>query len=110
MTDHKPVSFGCYRILDGDPGTLTEDLYISSAQNPSTRAMDSSVSHLCAVEWDHKIQLGTLPKWTSPLGKVFRKLNFTVEMKFDCGIVEFTISHNGMQVAEHNLQVEFDYV
>jgi hypothetical protein len=110
LTNHRSVSRNLGYILDAAPGALREEVLVSNAQTPPLRKTDDSVSRLCSVKWEHMIQLGTLPKWVNPLGKVLRTLDFSIEMKLDSGIVEFTISHNGMQVGGRSLQVEFDYL
>lgn len=86
---------------------VSHDLYISTADPPPSRN-DSSVMKLCEVKWSENIKCLSLPKWTNREGQAFRKLDYKIVMNCEQGIVDFTVLHKGKQVAEKNVDVQFD--
>ncbi|KAK2136823.1 hypothetical protein NOF04DRAFT_1338816 [Fusarium oxysporum II5] len=51
--------------------------------------------------------LESLPTWTNPLGKVYQKLSYAIEMTCEYGIVDFTVYYKGKRVGAHNVDVQF---
>ncbi|RKK72783.1 hypothetical protein BFJ69_g9876 [Fusarium oxysporum] len=66
-----------------------------------------AVEELCEVRWTRNISLESLPTWTNPLGKVYQKLSYAIEMTCEYGIVDFTVYYKGKRVGAHNVDVQF---
>ncbi|KAF6840378.1 hypothetical protein CMUS01_03915 [Colletotrichum musicola] len=70
-------------------------------------SLDNNVKKLCTITWTKKLDFGSLPRYTNPVGKVFSKVNFTVNMTCVDGNVDFPFMHDGKQVGSKNVSVDF---
>ncbi|GJC80448.1 hypothetical protein ColLi_03286 [Colletotrichum liriopes] len=86
---------------------VIESLYVSSAWPPPTEA-NSTVKELCRITWNKMIDFETLPRYVNPIGKVFQKLVFEIDMTCAGGSIDFSVLHNGKHVGAKNVSVVFD--
>ncbi|KAF5667436.1 Hsp70 chaperone protein [Fusarium denticulatum] len=107
MLTKKPVRRGYHRLYSEKIGQISETIYICSEFPPPQAASGQAVEELCEIHWTRDISLESLPTWTNPLGKVYHKLRFVVEMTCEDGIVDFTLYHEGKRVGAHNVDVQF---
>jgi hypothetical protein len=86
---------------------VTTEIFSSKAMAAPSRR-DSTVHRLCTIKWNKAIEVVLLPTWTNKLGKVYYKLDYEVEMRYDDGTADFTVYHNGKKVGGQNVAVKFD--
>ena len=107
ITTKKPVRHTYSQLLvDKLVSEMTTKIYFSSTLPPPSR-LDHTVQKLCNITWAQTIDIETLPTWTNPLGKVYRKLKYDIEMICDQGTVDFAIYFRGRHVGGRNVQVDF---
>ncbi|KAF5982892.1 Hsp70 chaperone protein [Fusarium bulbicola] len=106
MSTKEPVRRGYHRLYSQKIGQISETIHISS-EFPPPEASGQAVEELCEIHWTRDISLESLPTWTNPLGKVYHKLRFEVEMTCEDGIVDFTLYYEGKRVGAHNVDVQF---
>lgn len=63
---------------------------------------------MCRIKWSQKVNVKSVPTHTNPIGRVYRRLDFDVEMTCEDGTVDFTIYRKGKRVATQNVEVDFD--
>ncbi|KAF4865017.1 Heat shock 70 kDa protein 12A [Colletotrichum siamense] len=102
----KPVVNEYFRLFDSPPEKIEETIY-STGSWPVPTALNETVKELCTISWTKEIDIYSLPRWTNPLGKVFSKLEFSIEMTCSGGTVDFSVIHDGKQVGTKNVQVVF---
>jgi hypothetical protein len=86
------------RILDYDV------MLITSTANPPPSRRNSDVETLsCSIKWETEIDTSTLPIWTNPLGEMFYKLDYDVQMTCVGGTLDFSIHHNGKRYGSVNV-------
>ncbi|KAI8286182.1 hypothetical protein K4K56_008952 [Colletotrichum sp. SAR 10_98] len=102
----KPVVNEYFRLFDSPPEKIEENIY-STGSWPVPTALNETVKELCTISWTKEIDIYSLPRWTNPLGKVFSKLEFSIEMTCSGGTVDFSVIHDGKQVGTKNVQVVF---
>lgn len=106
MSQKKPFRKNFFRILADQPECLHTTFWMTKAQPPPSRR-DDSVTKLCEVKWDTWIDMTKLPLFINNEGISFPRLDFTAEMKFTSGSIEFFIIHKGKRQASKNVTVEF---
>ncbi|KAK1574456.1 uncharacterized protein LY79DRAFT_593272 [Colletotrichum navitas] len=102
-----PVSEDFYRLFSSAPSEVSESLHVSSAWPPPSEK-DSSVMELCEITWNKKIDFEALPRHVNSLGKVFHRLDYTIEMVCAGASIDFSVSHDGKRVGAKNVSVVFD--
>ncbi|KAK2038571.1 actin-like ATPase domain-containing protein [Colletotrichum somersetense] len=102
-----PVTKDFYRLYASAPSEVSESLYVSSAWPPPPE-MDNSVRELCEITWNKQIDFEALPRHVNSLGKVFHRLDYTVEMVCAGASIDFSVSHDGKRVGAKNVSVVFD--
>ncbi|KAF4462383.1 hypothetical protein FALBO_10812 [Fusarium albosuccineum] len=107
ITAKRPVRNWYFRLYSGPIGQVSKTIYSSFVSPPPSRS-DSSVERMCEVNWSQDVNFESLPTWTNPIGKVFHKLRYEVEMTCEDGTVDFTVYHDGVRVGGHNVEVEFN--
>jgi hypothetical protein len=90
MMTKKPVRQDYYRLYSEHIGEVTETIYSCSQFQPP-KTLDPTVQELCKISWTQDVDIESLPTYTNPLGKVYHKLEYEVEMTCDDGIVDFTV-------------------
>ncbi|KAG5663942.1 hypothetical protein KAF25_006527, partial [Fusarium avenaceum] len=113
MSTKKPVREEYYRLFDEDEdedddgiAQVSDTIYHCSAF-PPPKAMGPTVEKLCEISWAQDVDLESLPTWTNPRGKVFRQLNYEIEMSCDDGIVGFSVYFEGNRVGSRHIEVNF---
>ncbi|KAF5601485.1 mitochondrial-type heat shock 70 [Fusarium subglutinans] len=106
MLTKKPVRQSYERLYTEKIGQIFETIHISS-EFPPPKAWGPAVEKLCEIRWTRNISLESLPTWTNPLGKVYHKLSYEIEMTCEDGTVDFTLYHEGKRVGAHNVDVQF---
>ncbi|EQB48470.1 hypothetical protein CGLO_12301 [Colletotrichum gloeosporioides Cg-14] len=106
VSEAKPVYHDFIRRYEAVPNKIVEDLEYSVSSAVPKRA-DSSTQTLCSVTWNKKINFESLPTYTNCLGKVYYELRFRISMVSDGASLDFSITHNGKQVAAKNVMVEY---
>ncbi|WYZ35190.1 hypothetical protein EsH8_I_001466 [Colletotrichum jinshuiense] len=101
-----PVRKTYYQLFESAIGDLSEAIY-STAAWPAPGSGSKDVHQLCAITWTKEIDFESLPRFTNPLGKVYAKLNFDIEMTCSGGSIDFTVIHDGKQVGAKNVCVSF---
>lgn len=101
-----PVNHGFYRLLETTPKKVSETIYATSAW-PVPATFNKEVDELCTITWTKKIDLKSLKRYTSPTGRVFRRLEFSVEMTCSGSSVDFAVLQDGNQVGAQNVSVIF---
>ncbi|KXH62515.1 hypothetical protein CNYM01_01726 [Colletotrichum nymphaeae SA-01] len=101
-----PVTKSYYRLWESVPSQVDGTIYSSEAWPPPER-LNHRVNELCTIAWKKKINFASLPRFTNPMGKVFAKINYDVEMTCSGKSVDFTVIHDGKQVAAKNVEVVF---
>ncbi|KAI8157119.1 hypothetical protein KHU50_009633 [Colletotrichum sp. SAR 10_65] len=101
-----PVVRGYSRLFDSPPEKIEETIY-STASWPAPTALNGTIKELCTISWTKEIDIYSLPRWTNPLGKVFSRLEYSIEMTCSGGTVDFSVIHDGKQVGTKNVQVIF---
>ncbi|KAF5495038.1 Heat shock 70 kDa protein 12A [Colletotrichum siamense] len=101
-----PVNHSFYRLLETTPKKVSETIYATSAW-PVPATFNKEVDELCTITWTKKIDLKSLKRYTSPTGKVFRRLEFNVEMTCSGSSVDFAVLQDGNQVGAQNVSVIF---
>ncbi|TQN67607.1 Heat shock 70 kDa protein 12B, partial [Colletotrichum shisoi] len=107
VSSKKPVRHEYYRLFSSVPEEITESIYVTTTW-PAPKMEDSNVKKLCDVKWNKTVDFETLPRFTNSLGKVFGKLNFTVEMVCAGASIDFTIIYDGKRVCSKNVEVDFE--
>ncbi|KAH0430382.1 hsp70 family chaperone [Colletotrichum camelliae] len=107
VSDTSPVSHGFYTLFEKPPDKITGILYYSTAFHVPSR-VDETVSRLCTIQWNKRIDFEKLPKFINPAGKVFYRLGWDMEMTSDGVSLDFTILHDGKRMAAKNVQVVFE--
>ncbi|KAJ0313193.1 hypothetical protein COL516b_000122 [Colletotrichum fioriniae] len=102
-----PVTKSYYRLWESVPSQVEGTIYSSEAWPPPER-LDHRVNELCTITWKKKINFASLPRFTNPMGKVFAKITYEVEMTCSGKSVDFTVIHDGKQVAAKNVEVVFN--
>ncbi|KXH31769.1 hypothetical protein CSIM01_09444 [Colletotrichum simmondsii] len=102
-----PVRKSYYRLLESSPEMIEAVLYTTSAW-PPPKEYNRTVKKLCSVTWNKKLDLENLPRHTNILGKVFRKLNYDLDMTCAGGSIDFTVIHEGKSVGAKNVSVVFE--
>ncbi|KAG7438552.1 Heat shock 70 kDa protein 12B [Fusarium oxysporum f. sp. raphani] len=92
MLTKKPVRHNYHRLYSQRIGHVSETIYICSEFPPPSLP-------------DRPLE--SLPTWTNPLGKVYQKLSYAIEMTCEYGIVDFTVYYKGKRVGAHNVDVQF---
>ena len=69
--------------------------------------MDSTVSMFCNINWEAEIDFNNVPTWTNPVGKVFYKLKYDIEMTCSGGSIDFAIYYNGKRQGSKSIAVDF---
>ncbi|KAF4966773.1 hypothetical protein FSARC_5590 [Fusarium sarcochroum] len=106
MSTKEPVLEN-YSMLFSEPiGQISETIY-SCSTFPPPATMDPTVRELCKIHWTREPSLEALPTYTNPLGKVYHRLDYKVEMTCEDGTVDFTIYFEGKHVGARNVEVEF---
>ncbi|KAK1624318.1 hypothetical protein BDP81DRAFT_464842 [Colletotrichum phormii] len=100
ICETKALRHGYYRLYDKPPSEIVERLCYS-ASSPAPTRKDSDVKELCTITWNRKIDFESLPTFTNPVGKVFYRLEWEVEMSCE-------VFHNGKRVAAKNVLVDFE--
>ncbi|KAM0424774.1 hypothetical protein ACHAPT_010084 [Fusarium lateritium] len=106
ITGKQPVRHSFRHTRSEAVGYAQVGIHCSSASPPPSRA-DNSVRRLCQITWNRYISLESLPTYTNPIGKVYRELNFEVEMTCEDGTVDFAAYHKGERVGARNVEVDF---
>ncbi|KAH7218836.1 hypothetical protein DER44DRAFT_835744 [Fusarium oxysporum] len=106
MLTKKPVRHNYHRLYSQRIGHVSETIYICS-EFPPPKSSGQAVEELCEIRWTRNISLESLPTWTNPLGKVYQKLSYAIEMTCEYGIVDFTVYYKGKRVGAHNVDVQF---
>ncbi|KAJ3961879.1 hypothetical protein N0V92_001443 [Colletotrichum tropicale] len=106
VSEAKPVYHDFYRRYETAPDKIVENLQYNVSTIAPKRA-DSSTQTLCSVTWNKKINFESLPTFTNSLGKVYYDLKFRISMVSDGASLDFSITHNGNQVAAKNVVVEY---
>ncbi|KAK1625478.1 hypothetical protein BDP81DRAFT_463979 [Colletotrichum phormii] len=101
-----PVTKSYYRLWESVPSQVDRTIYSSEAWPPPKR-LDHRVNELCTITWKKKMNFASLPSFTNPMGKVFAKITYDVEMTCSGKSVDFTVVHDGKQVAAKNFEVVF---
>ncbi|KAJ0287318.1 hypothetical protein Brms1b_003743 [Colletotrichum noveboracense] len=101
-----PVSKDFYRLLETTPKKVSETIYATSAW-PAPKTFNNDIDELCTITWTKKIELKSLKRYTSPTGRVFRRLEFSVEMTCSGNSADFAVLHDGNQVGAQNVSVIF---
>ncbi|KAH0438208.1 hypothetical protein CcaCcLH18_03475 [Colletotrichum camelliae] len=106
ISNAEPVSKYYYTLYDSQPEDVKVTVYTSAAWPPPTTENDD-VHELCTIAWTKNINIQSLPRYTNPLGKVFSKLGYEVEMTCSGGTIDFAILQDGKQVGTQNVSVIF---
>ncbi|KAJ0357859.1 hypothetical protein COL154_009698 [Colletotrichum chrysophilum] len=101
-----PVSKDFYRLLETTLKKVSETIYATSAW-PAPKTFNNDIDELCTITWTKKIELKSLKRYTSPTGRVFLRLEFSVEMTCSGNSVDFAVLHDGNQVGAQNVSVIF---
>lgn len=73
-------------------------VYCTEMSPAPTRAKDPNVGQLCTLDWAGIVDYRRLPKWkNAKTGIIYRKLEYTVLMSCDLGVMEFSIIWNGQK-------------
>ncbi|KAK1970942.1 actin-like ATPase domain-containing protein [Colletotrichum sublineola] len=107
VSSTNPVHEDFCRLYASAPSEVSDSLHVSSAWPPPSE-MDSSVKELCEITWNKKIDFESLPRHVNSLGKVFHKLNYTIEMVCAGASIDFSVSHDSKRVGAKNVSVIFD--
>ncbi|KZL68672.1 hsp70 family chaperone [Colletotrichum tofieldiae] len=107
VSSTSPVRSEFYRLFTSAPREVIQFLYVSSAWPPPTEA-DSTVKELCRITWNKSIDFEALPRYVNPIGKVFQKLVYEIDMTCAGGSIDFSVIHNGKHVGAKNVSVVFD--
>ncbi|KAF5017906.1 hypothetical protein F66182_10135 [Fusarium sp. NRRL 66182] len=102
----RSVRHDYYRLYLDEIDQVSSRIYCTSSFPPPAKC-DEAVDALCTIKWNRVPGFESLPTYTNPIGKVYHKLDFTIEMTCEDGIVDFTIYYNGQRVGGHNVDVEF---
>ncbi|WQF77374.1 Putative Heat shock protein 70 family [Colletotrichum destructivum] len=107
ISNTQPVRHEYYRLYSSAPKNITDTFYVT-ATSPAPKRQTSDVKKLCDVTWNKAIDFETLPRFTNSLGKVFGKLEYTVEMTCAGAGIDFTVLYNGKHVCSKNVDVDFE--
>ncbi|KAK1995876.1 actin-like ATPase domain-containing protein [Colletotrichum falcatum] len=107
ISNTTPVRENFYRLYDSAPSEVSDSLYVSSDWPPPSEK-DSSVKELCEITWNKKIDFESLPRHVNSLGKVFHRIDYTIEMVCAGASIDFAVSHDGKRVGAKNVSVVFD--
>lgn len=106
MDELKPIRKPFVGLLRTPHHAIDKMLHVSRATQPSKR-LDQTVSVLCNIKWHTRNLDKPIPTWTNPVGKVFWKLEFEVEMTAHGGNVEFAVYHGSQKLGSQHVAVEF---
>ncbi|OAA42644.1 Heat shock protein Hsp70 [Metarhizium rileyi] len=95
-----------WRKFGSRVGPISEGFCVSASPEPPSRR-DRSVSELCKVNWDKKINFDSLPVRTNSLGGVYRSLEFEVEITCDGTSIDFAVFYMKERVAQTKVQVKY---
>lgn len=75
--------------------------------SPPPGRKESSVNLLCTIKWDTAVDIMSLPALTNSLGKVYRRLDFEVEMICSGSSIDFAVIYNGKRQGSKNVAVDY---
>ncbi|KZL87999.1 hsp70 family chaperone [Colletotrichum incanum] len=107
VSSTSPVREEFYRLFTSAPQEISGTLYITSAWPPPSE-LNSKVKELCSITWNKHIDFEALPRYVNPLGKVFQKLNYEIDMTCAGGRIDFSVIHDGKRVGAKNVSVVFE--
>ncbi|KAM0353557.1 hypothetical protein ACHAPU_001569 [Fusarium lateritium] len=108
MSKNKRVREKYYRLFPDDEtevDKISETIYEVSA--PIPRFFGPRVQKLCDIFWTQDVDIDSLPTWTNSQGKVFRQLDYDIEMACEDGTVGFAIYFKGSRVGSRDIEVSF---
>lgn len=105
MSEKEPVRAEYYRHFAGTIPKIRNWIKICPSAAPERN--DDTVHELCTITWSRSISLESLPTYINKIGKVYRELNYTIEMTCEEGTVDFTIYHKDQRVGAGNVQVDY---
>lgn len=94
------------KYLDELPDKIVTIIYKSLAEAPPEHK-DDSVVKATEITWDIQVDWGSLEVFVNSKNKIFRKLEYTVEMKCTAGATAFSIHHGGYRQASKNVALKF---
>ncbi|OLN87951.1 Heat shock 70 kDa protein 12A 1 [Colletotrichum chlorophyti] len=103
----EPVRREYWKLYSSAPKEIVSSFHFTSA-SPVPKRRNSSVEKLCDVIWNKKIDFEALPRYVNPLGKVFHRLEYTVEMVCAGASIDFAVIHGGKRVCSKNISVDFE--
>nr|XP_036578921.1 uncharacterized protein CTRU02_11175 [Colletotrichum truncatum]KAF6786304.1 hypothetical protein CTRU02_11175 [Colletotrichum truncatum] len=103
----KSVRHSYQRLFEKPPERIAEAIHYSESSAAPNRK-DSTVKKLCTITWNSKIDFEALPTFTNPIGKIYHRLEFEIEMVSDGCSLEFTVYHDGKRVAAKNICADFE--
>lgn len=62
---------------------------------------------LCTIKWNREIPFKSLPMWTNKIGKVFRQLDYEIELTCEDGIVDFNVYFGDEKIGGCNVDVQY---
>ncbi|GKT54566.1 HSP70 family chaperone [Colletotrichum tofieldiae] len=107
VSSTSPVRREFYRLYTSAPREVIQSLCVSSAWPPPIEA-NSTVKELCRITWNKSIDFEALPRYVNPIGKVFQRLVFEIDMTCAGGSIDFSVIHDGKHVGAKNVSVVFD--
>nr|XP_036582566.1 uncharacterized protein CTRU02_07610 [Colletotrichum truncatum]KAF6791270.1 hypothetical protein CTRU02_07610 [Colletotrichum truncatum] len=106
VSNTKPVCHDYYKLFTSPPDKISDTIYCTKAW-PAPESLNEDVEELCTITWTKDIDFQSLPHYTNPIGKVFSKLSYSIEMTCSGGSIDFAVIHDGKQVGAKNVTVVF---
>ncbi|KAK1713751.1 uncharacterized protein BDZ83DRAFT_756722 [Colletotrichum acutatum] len=107
VSSTEPIRKDFYQLFETAPETISQTLCISTAWPPQVEYSEA-VKILCAIAWNKELDFESMPRYTNPIGKVFHKLEFDIDMKCAGASIDFTVFHDGKSVGSKNVAVVFE--
>lgn len=98
-------SFKFTKFLAEPPEKIVTTIYRSLAEAPPARK-DNSVEKIFDLTWNIQVDWESLDVFVNDRQKVFKKLEYTVEMKCSAGTTVFYIYHAGYKQASKNVALK----
>lgn len=106
VTSQQTFSHNFYKLFRDRPQILCTTIYKCASSQPPDRKDASVIKHF-ELKWNPQINFASLDRFVNNRGESFSQLDYTAEMVYVGGDVEFRILHNGRKQAAKNVSMEF---
>ncbi|KAL6788339.1 hypothetical protein J3E68DRAFT_444939 [Trichoderma sp. SZMC 28012] len=102
----KPVVKGFFREFRKPFKTIKTVFIYSTVSTPPARC-DETVKRLCDIRWSSVPDFDSLPTWTNPVGRVFRRMSYDVKMTSNGVTLDFEIIYNNQVMASKKIGIDY---